>query len=311
MGRKKIALIGGGNIGGMLAFLIAQRELGDAIILEIPGKETVAKGKALDIMESTPHLNVDCKLVGTSSYDDIIGADVVVVTAGLPRKSGMSREDLLDVNLNIISSVATHVREKTPNAFCIILTNPIDAMVYAFKQISGFHKSKVVGMAGVLDAGRFKAFVAMELGISIEDISATILGSHGTTMVPLPRTCMVGGVPLTELLPDDTIAAIVERTRNAGTEIVQLFGTGSAFISPAASAIEMVEAYLKDKRRIMPVEAFLEGEYGIHGYYFGVPAIIGAGGVEKIIELQLTHQENEAMMNSLEAVKKIVAEINL
>jgi len=311
MARKKIALIGGGNIGGILAFLVAQKELGDAIILDIPEKEGVAMGKALDIMEATPHFNVDSNLSGTSNYDDIAGSDVVIVTAGLPRKPGMSREDLLEINVKIISNVAERVREKCPHAFCIILTNPLDAMVYAFKKISGFHKSKVVGMAGVLDTGRFNAFVAMELGVSVQDVSATVLGGHGPTMVPLPRTCTVGGVPLTDLLSNDRIEAIVARTRRAGTEIVELFGNGSAFISPATSAIEMAESYLKDKRRILPIAAYLEGEYGIDGYYIGVPALIGANGVEKIIEIKLSEHENQALLSSLEAVKKAVADTNL
>lgn len=311
MARKKIALIGGGQIGGILAMLVAQKELGDAVVFDIPEKEGMAKGKTLDLMESSPLLKVDSNLSGTSDYNDIKGADVVIVTAGLPRKPGMSREDLLDVNLKIMSNVATNVKEQCPDAFCIIVTNPLDAMVYSFKKVTGFSKNKVVGMAGVLDTGRFKSFVAMELGVSVVDVSATVLGGHGPTMVPLPRTCTVGGIPLAELLSQDKIDAIVDRTREAGTEIVKLLGNGSAFFSPAVSAIEMAESYLKDKKRILPAAALLEGEYGINGYYIGVPVLIGANGVEKVFEIKLNDDEKAALMNSLEAVKTAVAETKL
>lgn len=311
MARKKIALIGGGQIGGILSLLVAQKELGDAILFDIPEKEGMAKGKTLDIMEGTPLIGVDSNLSGTSNYADIKGADVVIVTAGLPRKPGMSREDLLDVNLKIMTDVATNVKKYCPDAFCIILTNPLDAMVYSFKKITGFPKNRVVGMAGVLDTGRFQSFVAMELGVSAEDIAATVLGGHGPTMVPLPRLATVGGVPLTELLPKEKIDAIVDRTRKAGTEIVGLLGNGSAFFSPAISGIEMAEAYIKDKKRVLACAALCEGEYGINGYYIGVPVIIGAGGVEKILEIKLTDAEKEMLKNSMEAVKKAVEETKL
>jgi len=311
MARKKIALIGGGQIGGILALLVAQKELGDAIMVDIPEKEGMAKGKMLDIFEGTPLMGVDSNLSGTSNYEDITGADVVIVTAGVPRKPGMSREDLLDVNIKIMTNVAENVKKYCPDAFCIILTNPLDAMVYSFKKITGFPKNRVVGMAGVLDTGRFKSFVALELGVSTEDIAATVLGGHGPTMVPLPRLSTVGGIPLTELLPKEKIEAIVDRTRKAGTEIVGLLGNGSAFFSPAISAIEMAESYIKDKKRVLPCAAYLEGEYGINGYYIGVPVIIGAGGVEKVLEVELTDEEKDMLMNSLEAVKKAVAETKL
>ncbi|MDZ7372734.1 MAG: malate dehydrogenase [candidate division KSB1 bacterium] len=311
MGRKKIALIGGGQIGGIAALLLAQKELGDVVILDIPEKENFVKGKALDIQESTPIGNYDCKLTATSKYEDVAGADVTIITAGVPRKPGMSREDLLEVNLKIISDVAANLKRVAPEAFHIVLTNPLDSMVYAFKKLTGFPKQKVVGMAGVLDTARFRAFVAMELGVSVEDVAATVLGGHGPTMVPLPRLCTVGGIPLTELLPKEKIDAIVQRTRDAGTEIVKLLGDGSAYFSPAASAVEMAEAYLKDKKRVMACAAYLEGEYGIHGYYIGVPVIIGAGGVEKVLEVKLTDEERAMLMNSLEAVKKAVAETKL
>ncbi len=311
MARKKIALIGGGQIGGILALLIAQKELGDAIVVEIPEKEGMAKGKTLDIFESTPLLGVDCDLSGTSNWEDIRDSEVVIVTAGVPRKPGMSREDLLDVNIKIMTNVAENVKKYCPDAFCIILTNPLDAMVYSFKKITGFAKNHVVGMAGVLDTGRYHSFIALELGVSTEDIAGTVLGGHGPAMVPLPRLTTVGGIPLPELLSQEKIDAIVDRTRNAGTEIVGLLGNGSAFFSPAVSAIEMAESYLKDKKRILPCAALLEGEYGIKGYYIGVPVIIGAGGVEKVLELKLTDEEKELLANSLERVKKAVEETKL
>lgn len=311
MARKKIALIGGGQIGGILALLAAQKELGNVVMLEIPEKEGVAKGKTLDITEATPLIGSDCDLTGTSSYDDVAGADVTITTAGLPRKPGMSRDDLLAMNLKIISDVAANLKEKCPDAFHIVVTNPLDSMVYAFKKITGFPKNQVVGMAGVLDTGRFRSFVSMELGVSVEDISAPVLGGHGPAMVPLVRLATVGGIPLTELLSQERIDAIAERTRGAGTEVVGLLGNGSAFFSPAVSAIEMAEAYLKDKKRVLPCAAYLEGEYGITGYYLGVPVVIGAGGVEKVLEVKLTEDEKSALMNSLEKVKKAVAETKL
>lgn len=311
MARKKIALIGGGQIGGILALLVAQKELGDAIVVEIPDLEGMAKGKTLDIFEASPLMGVDSKVEGTSNFADIKGADVVITTAGVPRKPGMSREDLLDVNIKIMTNVAENVKKYAPDAFCIIVTNPLDAMVYSFKKITGFPKNQVVGMAGVLDTGRFKSFVAMELNVSVEDVAATVLGGHGPTMVPLPRLATVGGVPLTELLPKDKIDAICDRTRKAGTEIVQLLGNGSAFFSPAVSAIEMAESYIKDKKRVLPCAAYLEGEYGINGYYIGVPVIIGSNGVEKVLEIELTSEEKDMLNNSLEAVKKATSETKL
>lgn len=311
MARKKIALIGGGQIGGILALLVAQKELGDAVVVEIPEREGMAKGKALDILEGTPLMGTDVKLSGTSNFEDIKGADVVIVTAGVPRKPGMTREDLLDVNIKTMTVVAQNVKKYCPNAFCIILTNPLDAMVYAFKKITGFPKNQVVGMAGVLDTGRYRAFIAMELGVSTEDVAGTVLGGHGPTMVPLPRLTTVGGIPLTELLPQEKIDAIITRTREAGTEIVKLLGNGSAFFSPAIAAIEMAESYLLDKKRILACAAYLEGEYGINGYYIGVPVVIGAGGVEKVLEIKLTEDEHKMLMNSLEAVKKAVEETKL
>ena len=311
MARKKIALIGGGQIGGILALLVAQKELGDAVVVEIPEREGVAKGKTLDISEATPLLGVDAKLSGTGNFEEIKGSEVVIVTAGVPRKPGMSREDLLDVNIKTMTNVAQNVKKYCPKAFCIIVTNPLDAMVYSFKKITGFPKNQVVGMAGVLDTGRYHSFIAMEFGVSVQDIAGTVLGGHGPTMVPLPRLTTVGGIPLTELLPKEKIDAIATRTREAGTEVVKLLGNGSAFFSPAISAIEMAESYLKDKKRVLACAAYLEGEYGINGYYIGAPVIIGAGGVEKVLEIKLHDDEKAMLMNSLEAVKKAVAETKL
>jgi len=308
MARKKIALIGGGQIGQILAMLAAEKELGDVVILDIPEVENNIKGKALDLMEMAPHGNYDSELTGTSNYKDIAGADVVIVTAGLPRKPGMSREDLLDTNIRIISNVAKGVQENAPDAFCIIVTNPLDTMVFSFMNVSGFPKEQVCGMAGMLDTGRWRAFLAMELGVSVEDIAGTVLGGHGPTMVPLPRLTTVGGVPLTEIMDTETIERVADRTRKAGTEIVKLLGNGSAFFSPAYSAISMAESYLKDKKRVMPCAALCNGEYGIDGLFIGVPAVIGAGGIEKIFEIKLTDDEKANLAKTTEAVSSSVEE---
>jgi malate dehydrogenase len=308
MARKKIALIGGGQIGQILAMLAAEKELGDIVILDIPNLENAVKGKALDLMEMAPHGNYDADIQGTSDYADIAGADVVITTAGLPRKPGMSREDLLDTNIRIISKVAQGVKQHAPNAFSIIVTNPLDTMVYSFKEVSGFPKNQVCGMAGMLDTGRWRAFLAMELGVSVEDIAGTVLGGHGPTMVPLPRLTTVGGVPLTEIMDAETIERVADRTRKAGTEIVKLLGTGSAFFSPAYSAISMAESYLKDKKRVMACACLCEGEFGVDGLFIGVPAVIGAGGIEKILEIKLTDEEKAMLATTTEAVTKSVAE---
>lgn len=310
MGRKKIALIGGGQIGGILALIAAQKEMGDIVVLDIPDFEGMAKGKALDIQESCPLDGYDAWVTGTSDYKDIEGSDVIIITAGVPRKPGMSRDDLLDVNVKIIANVAKQVKEHCPDAFCIVLTNPLDSMVYAFHKVTGFPKNRVVGMAGVLDSSRFRAFVSMETGYSVEDIVAPVMGGHGPTMVPLVRLASIGGIPLTEMMSADKIEAIVKRTREAGTEIVKLLGNGSAFFSPAAAALEMAEGFLSDKKRVLPCAALLEGEYGIKGFFLGVPVVIGGGGVEKVIEVKLTDDEKALLDNSLEAVKKAVVEVD-
>jgi len=253
----------------------------------------------------------DLSIKGTNSYEDVKGADVVIVTAGLPRKPGMSRDDLLAKNVEIMKEVAANVKKYCAGAFVIVVSNPLDAMVYTMKQITGFPKQKVIGMAGVLDSSRFRAFVAMELGVSVREVTALVLGGHGDDMVPLPRLCTVNGVPLADLLPPEKIAAIIERTKMAGGEIVNLLKTGSAFFSPAASALAMAESYLKDQKRTLPCAAFLEGEYGVNGYYMGVPVVIGAGGVEKVVPLKLTPDEKKLFDASVEHVKKLVSQIRL
>ncbi|HDT13985.1 MAG TPA: malate dehydrogenase [Candidatus Aminicenantes bacterium] len=309
--RKKIALIGGGQIGQILAMLAAQKELGDIVVLEIPELENPAKGKALDLMEMAPHGNYDADITGTSDYKDIAGADVVIVTAGRPRQAGMTREDLLAVNLDIIKQVADGVKANAPKAFCIIVTNPLDAMVYAFSKITGFPRHQVIGMAGTLDTARWRAFVGMELNVSVCDITGTVLGGHGPTMVPLPRLTTVGGVPLTEIATKEQIDKLVTRTREAGTEIVKLFGKGSAFFSPAWSAIVLAESYLKDKRRVLPCAALCEGEFGVKGLFIGVPALISGQGMEKIYEISLNDEEKAMLQKTVDVVRKTVEETKL
>jgi malate dehydrogenase len=303
--------VGGGQIGGILALIAAEKELGDLVMMEVPEREGFAKGKALDILQTAPHDGYDCKIEATSNWEAIRGSDVVIVTAGVPRKPGMTRDDLLEVNIKIIRNVVGAVKKHCPKAFNIILTNPLDAMVYAFHKLSGFPKSHVVGMAGALDTARFRAFVAMETGLSVQDIAATVLGGHGPTMVPLPRLATIGGVPLDHFLSREKIDAIVTRTREAGTEIVKLLANGSAFFSPAGSAVEMAEAFLKDKKRVLPCAALCEGEYGIDGLFIGVPVIIGAGGIEKIVELKLSDEERAMLAKTAEAVKKTSEETKL
>jgi malate dehydrogenase len=309
--RKKIALIGGGQIGQILAMLASQKELGDIVVLDIPAYENPVKGKALDLMEMAPHGDYDANIIGTSNYKDIEGADVAIVTAGKPREAGMTREDLLNVNLKIITDVANGIKQYAPKAFCIILTNPLDAMVYAFYKLTGFPKHQVVGMAGALDTARWRAFIAMELGVSVADVAGTVLGGHGPDMVPLPRLTTVGGVPLTEIAAKEQIDRLALRTREAGTEIVKLFGKGSAFFSPAWSAITMAESYLKDKKRIIACAALCEGEYGIHGLFIGVPCLITAKGLEKIYEIKLTDEENALLQKTIASVKKTTEETKL
>ena len=311
MKRKKISLIGGGQIGGNLALISAQKELGDIVIFDIPQSEGMVKGKALDIMQLRPHDGYDSKIIGTSDYADIANSDVIIITAGIPRKPGMDREDLMSINLGIMKDVATNVKKHAPDAFVIVISNPLDAMVYAFYKVSGFKKNKVIGMAGALDSGRFRAFIAMETGYSVQDVTCMVLGGHGDSMVPISRLATVGGVPVTNLIPDNRLKEIEDRTRFAGGELVKLFGNGSAFYAPAQCAVEMAESYLKDKKRVIPSAALCEGEFGINGYFIGVPTVIGSTGIEKILEFDLTDEEKNALGNTLEAVKKTVRETNL
>jgi malate dehydrogenase len=312
MARSKIALIGGGQIGGVLAQLCAQRELGDVVLFEIV--EGLPQGKTLDIAEAAPVDRFDVKLKGTNSYADIEGSDVVIVTAGLPRKPGMSRDDLISVNSKIMTQVAEGIKQYAPNAFVIVISNPLDAMVTLCQRITGFPHQRVVGQAGVLDSARFAAFIAWELGVSVKDVTAVTLGGHGDDMVPLVRYTAVCGVPVMELLEQkygaakagEVMAAMVKRTRGAGGEVVALLKTGSAFYSPASRAIAMAESFLKDQKRVLPTCAFLKGEFGVDGLYVGVPVVIGAGGAERILELKLNAEEQAMMDKSVKAVRELV-----
>ena len=312
--RNKIALVGAGNIGGTLAHLAGLKNLGDVVVLDV--NEGVAKGKALDLEQSSVVEDFDAAISGTNNYADIAGADVVIVTAGIARKPGMSRDDLMNTNTAIIKSVAEGIKEHAPNAFVIVITNPLDAMVYVMQKVSGLPANKVVGMAGVLDSSRMSLFLAREFNVSVEDVNACVLGGHGDTMVPLIRYSSVAGIPVPDLIEmgwttKTKIEEIVQRTRDGGAEIVKLLGTGSAFYAPASSAILMAESYLFDKRRVLPVAANLNGEYGVKDLYIGVPAIIGKNGVEKVVEIKLNAQELTMFNRSVEAVRKLVAEVKL
>ena len=311
MSRPKISLIGGGQIGGNLALLAAQKELGDVVIFDIPKAEGMVKGKALDLMQLRPHDGYDANITGTSDWNDVKDSDVFIITAGIPRKPGMNREDLLGINLGIMKDVAANIKQQAPKSFVIVISNPLDAMVYAFYKVSGFPKNQVVGMAGALDSARFRTFIAMETGLSVQDVTCMVLGGHGDTMVPITRLATVGGVPVTDLISAERLAEIEHRTRFAGGEIVKLFGNGSAFYAPAQSAIEMAESYLRDKKRVIPCASLCTGEFGVDGYFIGVPTVIGNGGVEKILEFQLTDDEQVALNNTLEVVKQTVKETGL
>ena len=310
MARPKIALIGAGQIGGTLAHLAALKELGDVILFDIA--EGTPQGKALDIAQSGPIEGFDATLKGANSYADIAGADVCIVTAGVPRKPGMSRDDLLGINLKVMKSVGEGLKSHAPKAFVICITNPLDAMVWALREFSGLPHHMVVGMAGVLDAGRFRHFLATEFNVSMRDVTAFVLGGHGDTMVPLARYSTVAGIPLPDLVKmgwttQDKLDAIIQRTRDGGAEIVGLLKTGSAFYAPAASAIEMAEAYLKDQTRLLPCAAYVDGAFGLKDMYVGVPVILGAGGVERLVEIQMTEDENAMFQKSVDAVKGLVA----
>ncbi|MCS6878911.1 MAG: malate dehydrogenase [Geminicoccaceae bacterium] len=314
MARKKIALVGAGQIGGTLALLAAQKELGDIVLVDIV--EGIPQGKALDLAETGPVLGFNAALSGANELAAIEGADVVIVTAGVPRKPGMSRDDLLSVNAEVVKGVAKAIAEYCPKAFVIVVTNPLDAMVWVMQKVSGLPHRMVVGMAGVLDSARFRYFVAREVGVSVEDVTAFVLGGHGDTMVPLVRYTTVAGIPLPDLvamgwIARDRIEAIVQRTRDGGAEIVNLLKTGSAFYAPAASAITMAESYLFDQKRLLPCAAHLDGEYGVRDLYVGVPVIIGAGGVERIVEIPLDERERAMFEKSVAAVRDLCAAVKL
>jgi malate dehydrogenase len=309
MKRKKISIIGAGFVGATAAHWAAEKELGDVVLVDI--LEGIPQGKALDLFQAAPVEGFDARVIGSNGYDETKDSSVVIVTSGVPRKPGMSREDLLEINKKVIESVVSQVVERSPQAVLIMVTNPLDTMTYlAFKK-SGFPKQRVIGMAGILDTARFKAFIAMELGVSVEDIQALLLGGHGDEMVPLPRYTTISGIPLSQFLPKETIDRLVDRTRKGGGEIVNLLKTGSAFYAPSAAAIQMTEAILKDKKRILPCCVYLDGEYGLKDICFGVPVKLGAGGAEAIIELQLTEDEKKLVAKSAESVKKSISELKL
>ena len=309
MGRRKISVIGAGFVGATAAHWAAEKELGDVALVDI--LEGIPQGKALDLFEASPIEGFDAKVVGSNGYDETKNSDVVIITSGVPRKPGMSREDLLETNKRIIESVVLQVVQRSPNAILIMVTNPLDTMTYLSYKRSGLPKQRVIGMAGILDTARFKAFIAMELGVSVEDTQALILGGHGDEMVPLPRYTTVSGIPLSQLLPKETIDRLVDRTRKGGGEIVNLLKTGSAFYAPSAAAIQMTEAILKDKKRILPCCVYLEGEYGLKDICFGVPVKLGEKGAESVIELDLTDEEKKLVAKSAESVKKSIAELKL
>ncbi len=305
MARKKIGLIGAGNIGGELASLAATKQLGDVVLFDIPAKEKFAQGKALDLEQASALSGSDAKITGTSSWEDLAGVDVLIITAGIPRKPGQSRDDLVGSNLPIIQNVADNAKKHCPDAFVIVISNPLDAMVYEYKRRVGAPREKVVGMAGVLDSARFSLFLAHEVGASIKDVRATVLGGHGDDMVPVLGYTTINGIPVQQLINEERLNAIIDRTRKGGGEIVGLMGT-SAYYAPAASAIAMAEAYLYDQKRIMPAAAYLEGEYGYKDLYLGVPVVIGAGGVEKILEIELSAAEKAMLKTSADSVQKVV-----
>jgi malate dehydrogenase len=304
--RRKIAVIGAGFTGATAALMLAQKELGDIVIVDIPSQTNPTKGKALDMLEASPVQGFNANITGTSSYEDIQDADLVLITAGLPRKPGMSRDDLVATNEKIMVDVSENIKKYAPNSYIIVLSNPVDAMTYVCYKTTGFPKNRVIGQSGVLDTARFNTFVAQELNVSIEDISGFVLGGHGDEMVPLVRYSYAGGIPLEKILPAERIQAIVERTRKGGGEIVNLLGQGSAYYAPAASMVQMAEAILKDKKRILPSIAFLEGEYGYNDIYLGVPTILGGNGIESIIEIPLTDEEKAALDKSAQAVQKVM-----
>ena len=307
MQRAKITIVGAGNVGATTAHWCAAMELGDLVLVDIPQTEDMPKGKSLDLMQASPIAGFDSKIVGTTSYDETVDSDIVVITAGIPRKPGMTRDDLLSTNARIVTSVTEQIKQTSPDAILIVVSNPLDAMVQQALKTSGFPTHRVLGQAGVLDTARYRTFIAMELGVSVEDVSALLMGGHGDTMVPMPSCTAVGGIPVTRLMSNETLEAIVERTRKGGAEIVSLLKTGSAYYAPAAATAQMVEAIVRDKKRVLPCAAYCDQEYGVGGYYVGVPVVLGATGVERIIELELTEQERADFQNSVDHVKSLVA----
>ncbi|MCM3588616.1 malate dehydrogenase [Mesobacillus maritimus] len=304
--RKKVSVIGAGFTGATTAFILAQKELGDVVLVDIPQAENPTKGKALDMLEAGPIQGFDANIIGTSNYEDTKDSDVVVITAGIARKPGMSRDDLVQTNQKVMKAVTREIVKYSPNCHIVVLTNPVDAMTYTVFKESGFPKNRVIGQSGVLDSARFRTFVAQELNLSVKDITGFVLGGHGDDMVPLVRYSYAGGIPLETLIPKERLDAIVERTRKGGGEIVNLLGNGSAYYAPAASLVEMVEALVKDQRRVLPAIAYLEGEYGYNGIYLGVPTVLGANGIEQVIELDLTAEEKAALDKSAESVRNVM-----
>jgi malate dehydrogenase len=306
MRRAKISIIGAGNVGATTAHWCASMELGDIVLVDIPQTEDMPKGKALDLRQSGPIMGFDSNVVGTTGYAETKDSDVVVITAGIPRKPGMSRDDLLGTNAKIMTAVCNEIKSTSPSAVIIVVSNPLDAMVQRAQQVTGFPPQRVVGQAGVLDTARYRTFLAMELGVSVEDISALLMGGHGDTMVPLPSCTSVGGIPVTQLIKPERLKEIIDRTAKGGAEIVSLLKTGSAYYAPAAATAQMVEAIVRDKRRLIPCAAYCDEEYGVGGYYVGVPVVLGSGGVQRIIELKLEETERTAFQKSVDAVKELV-----
>jgi len=304
---KKVTVIGAGNVGATTAQRLAEKELCDVVLIDIT--EGMPQGKALDLLEAAPIEKHDAFIEGANSYETSAGSDIIIITAGIPRKPGMSRDDLIKTNMNIMKNVTTEAATLSPDAIIIIVSNPLDAMCHVAFEASGFPKNRVIGMAGILDSARFRAFISMELDVSVENTHAFVLGGHGDTMVPLPRYSTVAGIPITELMSTERIAALVDRTRKGGGEIVSLLKTGSAFYAPSSAAVEMAEAILKDKKKILPCAAYLEGEYGIDGLFIGVPVKLGTKGIEEIIQIKLSDSENAALQNSADAVKGLVEDL--